>query len=71
MITIVCYLYGSSQNELVGRLLPAPSESKQSNANHRSHIDKEQGWSGSRELQLKQVESVIQTFQRLLTILNW
>ena len=59
----VCHLYGSSEDEFVGGLLPAPSETEQANAGHRGHVEKQQGWGGSRELQLKQMQRVIFVLQ--------
>ena len=52
-------LYGSSEDEFVGGLLPAPSETEQADAGHRGHVEEQQGGGGSRELQLKQMQHVI------------
>ena len=55
----VCHLYGSSEDEFVGGLLPASSETEQADAGHRGHVEEQQGRGGTWELQLEQVQCVI------------
>ena len=62
-VLFVCYLYGRSEDEFVSRLLPASSETKQTNTSHCGHVEKQQSWSCSRQLQLKQMQRVIFSFQ--------